>query len=158
MRLSQSAEKSASAPGRRRGRSVERLADEGGDQQRLRLGGRNAARHQVEELVVVEVARGRAMAAHHVVGEDLEFRLGVELRRLRQQQRVAGLLAVGLLGVAPDDDLALEDAAGVVVHHALEEFAAGAARHLVVDHETRVGVLVAAEQIGAGDLRVGACR
>ena len=54
---------------------------------------------------------------------------------------MAGLLAVGLLGVALDDDLALEYAAGPFVHHAFEELAAGAVGHRVVDEEPGIGML-----------------
>ena len=67
---------------------------------RLRFGLGNAARAQIEELIVVDVAGCRAMAADDIVGKDLELGLGVEFRRLGEQQRVARLLAVGLLGVA----------------------------------------------------------
>ena len=49
------------------------------DQQRLGLRLRNAARHQIELELVVERAGGRAVAALHVVGKDLEFRLVVGL-------------------------------------------------------------------------------
>ena len=62
-------------------------------------------------MIVIEIARGGAMTADHVICKDFQFRLGVELRRLRQKQRMARLLAVGLLGILADDDLALEDAA-----------------------------------------------
>ena len=103
---------------------------------------------------MIEIARRGAMAADHVVGEDFKLGLGIEFGGLRQQQRMARLLAVGLLGIALHDDLALEDTAGIVVHHAFEKFAAGAVGHLVIDDEAAVGVLLAAQQIGAGDLRI----
>ena len=73
--------------------AVDRLADEGLDQQRLGLLGRNAARHQIELQVLVERAGGRAVAALHVVGEDLQLRLAVGLGLVRQQQRVRHHLA-----------------------------------------------------------------
>ena len=50
-------------------------------------------------MVVVDLGDRRAMAADDVVGEDFEFRLGRELAIVRQQQRVAGHLGVGLLRV-----------------------------------------------------------
>ena len=46
-----------------------------------------AARVQVEDRVLVELADRRAVRALHVVGEDLELRLGVDLRVVGQQQR-----------------------------------------------------------------------
>ena len=59
--------------------ALDRLADEGLDQQRLGLLRRDAARHQVEQQILVELARGRAVAALHVVGENFELRLVVGL-------------------------------------------------------------------------------
>ena len=61
------------------------------------------------------------------------------------------MLAVGLLGIALHDDLALENAAGMIIHHAFEELARGAVRHAVVDDDTGVGVLLSREQEGAVD-------
>ena len=89
------------------------------------------------------------MAAHHVVGENLKLRLGIELGALRQQQRARHLLAVGLLRAGRDDDLALEHAARLAVEHALEQLAAHAARHAVLDQERGVAMLMAAQQKGA---------
>src|SRR5204863_750393 len=51
-------------------------------------------------------------------------------------------------------DLALEDAPGMIVHDAFEEFAAGATGKLVIDDESRVGMLLAAQQIGARGSRI----
>ena len=80
--------------------AFDRLAEESLDQQRLGFGCRNAARHQIEFQLVVERAGGRAVAALHVVGEDLELRLVVGLGALGQQQRLRHHLGVGLLRVA----------------------------------------------------------
>ena len=80
--------------------AFDRLADEGLDHQRLGLLGRDAARPQIEQQILVERAGGRAVAALHVVGKDLELGLVVGLGLLRQQQRVRRHLGVGLLRVA----------------------------------------------------------
>ena len=96
------------------------------------------------------------MAADHVIGEDFKLGLGIEFGGFREQERVAGLLAIGFLGVPLDDDLALENSPGVVIHHAFEEFAAGAVGHLVVDDQARIGVLLAAQHEGAGNFGLGA--
>src|SRR5436853_7420179 len=85
-----------------------RLADEGLDQQRLRLLFRQAARLQIEQQAVVERAGRGAMAAGDVVGEDLELRLAVGLGLVGQQQRPRHHLAVGLLRVLAHDDAPLE--------------------------------------------------
>ena len=92
------------------------------------------------------------MAADHVVGEDLKLGLGIELGQFGQQQRAGHLLAVGLLRAGRDDDLALEHAARLVVEHALEQLAARAAGHAVLDEERRVAMLLAAHEEGAGNI------
>ena len=93
---------------------LEHLAGERVDQHVARLGVGQAAGAQIEDRVVVELADRRAVRALHVVGEDLELRLGVDGRAVGQQQRAVGLLGVGLLRVLPDDDLAVEHRARAV--------------------------------------------
>src|SRR5829696_2883645 len=56
---------------------LDRLAEERLQQQRLGLGARQAAGHEIEQEVVVELSAGRAMGALDVVGEDLELGLVV---------------------------------------------------------------------------------
>ena len=68
---------------------------------------------QIEEMIWFEIARRRTMAADHVIGEDFKLGLGIEFGSFGEQQRVAGLLAVGFLGIPLDDDLALENSAGM---------------------------------------------
>ena len=46
----------------------------------------NAACTQIENRIRIELAGGGAVTALDVVGVDLEFRLGVYLRRARKQQ------------------------------------------------------------------------
>ena len=94
------------------------------------------------------------MAADHVVGENLKFGLGIEFGRFGKQKRMARLLAVGFLGVSAHHHLALENAAGLVVHHAFEKLAAGAVGLLVVDDQAGIGMLLAAQHEGAGDLGI----
>ena len=103
-----------------------------------RLAPLQAARPQVEQRLVVELADRGAVRALDVVGEDLELRLGVDLRVVREQQRPVGLLGVGLLRVGPDDDLAVEDAARAIVQDALVDLAAAAVRLRVVDRRVVV--------------------
>ena len=120
---------------------LHRLADEGLDQKRLRLLRRDAARLEVEQQILVERARGRAVTALHVVGKNFELRLVVGLCLVREQQRVGRHLGIGLLRVRPHGDLALEDVAGFLVEHRFEHLAAGAVRHGVVHDQRGVGVL-----------------
>ena len=133
----------------------QRLADEGFDQQgaRFRLG--NAARAAIEQEVLVEVGAGRAVPANDVVGVDLELGLGIELRIRRQHQHLRHLLAVGFLRVRPHDDLALEDAARLVLQHALEQLAANAGRHRMIHDERRIHVLRIARKKHAGEIELG---
>ena len=79
---------------------------------------------QVEQRLRVQLPDRRAVRALHVVGEDLELRLGVDLRLVREQQGLVGLLGVGLLRVGADADPAVEDAARPAVEDALVELVA----------------------------------
>ena len=61
---------------------------------------------QVEELGRIELPDGRAVRALHVVGEDLELRLGVDGRVVGNKQVLIALLGVGLLRDLPYDNAA----------------------------------------------------
>jgi hypothetical protein len=93
--------------------------------------------------------------AFHVVGVDLEFGLGEELRVIVQKQRLADLVAVGLLRAGLHEDLALEHARRAVAEHLLEDLPAFAG-HRVMGHEDGVVVVeVTVADAGAGDMRHG---
>ena len=109
---------------------IQGLGQEGAHQDGAGLGVGNAAAAQVEQLLGIEFADRRAMAAFHVVGENLEFRLGIDLGVGRQQQRLVHLIAVGLLRCAGDLDLALEHAARAAGQHVLHRLARGAVRRV----------------------------
>ena len=66
---------------------------------------------QVEQRLRIEIADRRAMGALHIVGEDLEFGLQVDLGALAEQQALGGLAAVGAVCAFRHADLALIDAA-----------------------------------------------
>ena len=134
---------------------LDRLGDEGLDQQRLGLALGDAAGHQVELQGVVERARRRAVAALHVVGENLELRLVVGLGVLGEQQRARHHAGIGLLGAVADDDLALEHAAARIVEHGLEDLAAAAMAGGVIDQHGGVGVLARLEEARAVDRKLG---
>ena len=84
------------------------------------------------------------MRALHVVGVDLELRLGVRGGVVGEQQVLVGLLGVGLLRAGPDEDAPVEDALRVVGEDAVEILVAGAMRLGVFDDHVVVGQLVAA--------------
>ena len=119
---------------------------------------RNAARAQIEQQLLVERAGGGAMAALHVVGKDFQLRLVVGFGLVRQQQRIAHHLGVGLLRVRLDDDLALEHGAALAIEHRAEPLAAVAAQRGVLDEQRGVDVLLATEQADAADRRFGVLR
>src|SRR5690606_5754284 len=92
-----------------------------------------AARAEIEHLVLVELADGRAVAALDVVGIDLEFRPRVDLRLVGEEQVVAALAGVDLLCAGAHEQLAAEDAAAVAVGDAAEGGLAPRVRGRVVD-------------------------
>src|SRR6476619_3217129 len=108
----------------RDGNPVEHLAGKRLDEHVSCLAEADAARAQVEQRVVVELTDRRSMRALHVVGEDLELRLRVDLGVVGQEQRLVRLLRVGLLRVLPDDDLAVEHRARLAGQDALVELVA----------------------------------
>ena len=115
-----------------------------------------AAGAQVEDRLVVELADRRAVRALHVVGEDLELRLGVDRRAVGQEQRAVRLLGVGLLRVLPDDDLAVEHRARRAAQDALVDLVAAAVRLRVVDRRVVVDQPVAVGEIEAVERAVAA--
>src|SRR3546814_9007848 len=70
------------------------------------------ARLEIENRFGIEFADRAAVRALHVVGEDFEFGLGVGGRAAVEQHRLHVLLAVGLLCLARDRDLAQVSAGG----------------------------------------------
>src|SRR5436305_8387516 len=63
--------------------------DEAGDDHRRRLGLREAARHQVEELLLADLRNRRLVADVDVVLIDAELRRGGGALVLREDQRLA---------------------------------------------------------------------
>ena len=110
--------------------------------------GRDAPRAQVEEGVAVYVARGRAVAALHVVGIDFEHGFGVDLRPAGEQERAVELVAVGFLRALAHDDMALEDAPRLPADGALVNLPAGRGRRAVLDAARMVGKLPAGDGVG----------
>ena len=92
----------------------------------------------------VELANGGAMGAADVVGEDFQLRLGVNDGVLGQQQRLVGLLGIGLLGILADEDLAVEDAVSAIAEDALVNLMARTVRLGVIDDGEVIDVLLAA--------------
>ncbi len=87
------------------------LARERERQDAPRLALREAPGAEVEESVGVEAARRRAVGAPDVVVVDLELRLGVDARRVGEEEVPVRLVGVGEGPGRADDDLPVERAA-----------------------------------------------
>ena len=124
----------------------DRLGAESLEQHRFRLGLRDAARLQIENLLGVDRPDRRAVTADHVVGENLELGLRIHLRPRRQEHGLRFHRAVGLLRTRGHDHLALEGADGVIGDDRPVELAAHPARRGVDDLESRIGSAGAFEQ------------
>ena len=61
-----------------------RIFEKGAHQQRARLAFGNAARAQIEQQFRIQIADRRAMGAFHVVGEDFQLRLQIDLGASRR--------------------------------------------------------------------------
>ena len=88
-----------------------------GDQQRHRLPFRNAAGTKIKKQLLIKFARSGAMAANNIIRENFKLGLGVELRRFGKQQSLRHLLAICLLRVRSNFDLALENTARFFIHY-----------------------------------------
>ena len=89
------------------------------------------------------------MRAFHVIGINLELRLGVGGRVVGQQQIFVGLLGVGFLGDFAHQNAAVENPLGLVIKDAVEIFVAGAMRFRVLHDHVMVGELFAAREVQA---------
>ena len=121
--------------------------------QPLRLGAREAARHQVEELLAVDLAERRAVGAAHVVGEDLEAGDRVRVGGLREQEVAVLLVRVRLLRALLDADHPAPDRARRVAERALEgEVGRRVRRHVLLERVV-VEVLRPVGEVGARHAR-----
>ena len=118
--------------------------------------GVDAARAEVEQLLVVEPAGGAGVAgADDLAGLDLQVGHRVGAGAVGEHQVAVELVGVGAGGRRADADVADPDRAGVLaLQRALVEDVAAAVRHGVVDPEPVLLVLglvgeVDAEEVGA---------
>src|SRR6185437_6652055 len=95
-------------------------------QQAARFAPADTAGTQVEHSLRIELPDGGAVSTSHVVGMDLQLRLGVDDGIVAQHQVFVGLFRIGLLRVFAHDDAAIEDGVGAVVQNSLVELVTGA--------------------------------
>ena len=67
------------------------------------------------------------MRADHVVGVDLQLGLAVDLGAIGEHQGVVAHPGRGLVGAGRHDDAALEHAARLIAHDALDQLVGGPA-------------------------------
>src|ERR1039458_6793661 len=101
-------------------------------QQTARFPLANAARLQVEQRFAIQLADSGAMRAAHVIGIDLQLRLGIHHRIVGEHQILIGLLGIGLLRVFADDDFAIEDGVRLARQNSFIHFVAPAVRAWVL--------------------------
>ena len=99
---------------------VEHVLEEAADDQALRFRPGEAARHEVEELLAVDLTEGGAVRAADVVRKDLESGDRVGMRGLREQEVAVLLVGVRLLRTFLDADHAAPDRARAVAQRPLK--------------------------------------
>src|SRR5436305_1431835 len=101
----------------------------------------------IEERLLIESPNRRAVRALHVVGEDLQLRLRVDLGLAGEKQGVVRLLPVRFLRDRMDVHLAVEHAVRLAVEHALVQLPAEAVRLRVYDERLVIAVLLAVQHV-----------
>src|SRR5690606_28637202 len=134
---------------------LDQFRHEGLDQQRLCPLALKPAAAQIEKGALIQLAGRRPMGTLHVVREDLQFRLAVDLGLVREQQGLVEHAAVRLLGFPLHRDAPLEDRAGAVIESALVGLLGKGVGPNVADHARRVAVLAATQEVGAIELEFG---
>src|SRR4051794_3519122 len=115
----------------------------------------DAARAEVEQLLVVEPAGGAGVAgADDLAGLDLQVRHRVGAGAVGEHQVAVELVGLGADGGGPDADVADPDGARVLaLQRALVEHVAAAVGHGVVDPEPVLLVLGLVGEVDAEELR-----
>src|SRR4029450_3480895 len=101
---------------------------------------RDSATLHIEERQLIYPTNSGAVRALHIVGEDLQLRLGVDLGALGEQQRVVRLLPVCLLCDGMHVHLAVEYAVRLAIEDAFVQLAAEAVRLGVLDASLMIAV------------------
>src|SRR5439155_3037762 len=100
--------------------TVEDVLEEAAHDQPLSLRARETARHEVEELLAIDLPERRPVGTADVVRKDLEPGNRVRVRGLREQEVAVLLVGVGLLRVLLDADHPSPYRPSLVPEHAFE--------------------------------------
>src|ERR1019366_5401430 len=103
----------------------------------------NAPRLQVEQGVFFDLANGRAVRTLHVVGVDLQLRLGINLRVIGKKKVAVRLLGIGLLRIFVHNDASVKNTMRLAVQDSVVELTAAAMRTGVLDVHVVVQMLPA---------------
>jgi len=104
-------------------------------------------RAQVKERIGIQLADGGSMGTLDVVGIDLQLRLCTDLRLVRKQKVVVGLLGVCLLSTREHHDSAVKDPAGLLPQNPFINLPAVAVGFGMFESSVVVDVLTAGNQI-----------
>lgn len=120
---------------------VDDLVDKGKLQEQFGFAFADAALAHIEQGCVVELAYGTAMRTFHVVGINLQHRLGEHTRLFRGTEVLVTLFADGLLGIFAHQHPSCKSTGSLLVEHILIEFVTGAMTYLMVDERVVVHML-----------------
>src|SRR2546423_12253887 len=85
------------------------------DDEPLSSGRRNSASPQIEKFVLINLPRGSAMRATHVIRQNFETRHRVGLGIVAQKKIAHLLISIGKMSVRFDSNQSAKDAAGMPI-------------------------------------------
>ena len=129
-----------------------RVFDERPLQQRLRRAAVDAARQQVEQHLLVELAGGGAVLRAHAIGVDLELRPHRCFRTVAGEQRLQRLLGIGAVRRLAHHHLAVEAELAAIGGDAAIQLARHRVGAGVIDFGEHVVRLDAVRDAGGGEL------
>ena len=121
---------------------VDNLVDEGILQQQACLTTGDTSLLHIEQSSIVQLTDSRTVGTLHIVGINLQHRLGEHARRLRGTKVLVGHLRHGLLCIGLHQHPAGKGACGVVVEDILVKLVAGAVRNMMGDERVVIDMLL----------------
>ena len=120
-------------------------------QQIARMFLRDAARLQVEDRLLIELANRRPVRATNIVGVNLQLRFGMDGGVFGKNEIPVCLLGVSLLRVRTNDDLPIKNRGGCSTENAFIQLMARAMGLRMIDRRVIVDMLAAGRQVKAID-------